>query len=244
MTTSANITEIFHSFQGEGILAGKPFLFVRFGGCNLDCEYCDTKWSARTRKKCIVDLKTGKKTKFKNPLTIEQFSDIVKLFGKFSNVSFTGGEPMLYAEFIEESLPLFAGKQILIETNGTLYEKVTDKLLKGVDYWSADIKLFSVAALSAIRKHRQFFSKIAGGKNILIKCVFSPKSSKSELLSAYRLSVEVHKNNPNTSLIFQPLTKKGKIKSGGNIGIIKSLSEEGEIDVRLIPQMHKILNIK
>lgn len=151
---------------------------------------------------------------------------------------------MLHADFIEESLPLFAGKQILIETNGTLYEKVTDKLINGVDYWSVDIKLFSVAALSAIGKHRQFFSKIAGGKNILIKCVFSPKSPKSELLSAYRLSVEVRKNNPNTSLIFQPLTKKGKIKSGGNTGIIKSLSEEGEIDIRLIPQMHKILNIK
>jgi 7-carboxy-7-deazaguanine synthase len=240
---SANITEIFHSFQGEGLLVGKPFLFVRFGGCNLSCEYCDTKWSARTRKKCRIETGSGIE-KIDNPVTIDQFAGILKLFGKFSYVSFTGGEPMLYADFIEESLSLFPDKKILIETNGTLYEKVTERLLDGIDFWSVDIKLFSTSALSELSKHRHFFSRIARGKNILIKCVFSPESTKSELLSAYRLSVDVHKNNPNTCLIYQPLTEKMKIKSGGNFGIIKRLSEEGVMDVRLIPQMHKILNIK
>ena len=37
------INEIFYSLQGEGFHVGTPAVFVRFSGCNLECEFCDTR---------------------------------------------------------------------------------------------------------------------------------------------------------------------------------------------------------
>mgnify|MGYP000600351849 CR=1 FL=1 len=36
------INEIFYSLQGEGFHVGTPAVFVRFSGCNLKCDFCDT----------------------------------------------------------------------------------------------------------------------------------------------------------------------------------------------------------
>ena len=32
----------FYSLQGEGYHTGTPAIFVRFSGCNLKCDFCDT----------------------------------------------------------------------------------------------------------------------------------------------------------------------------------------------------------
>ena len=39
------VAEHFVSINGEGRLAGQLAYFIRFAGCNLKCDYCDTKWA-------------------------------------------------------------------------------------------------------------------------------------------------------------------------------------------------------
>src|SRR5512134_929694 len=40
------ISEIFYSIQGEGMLAGVPSVFIRTSGCNLRCTWCDTPYTS------------------------------------------------------------------------------------------------------------------------------------------------------------------------------------------------------
>ena len=71
-----NIVEIFHSVQGEGAKSGIPHVFVRFGKCNLACEWCDTEFN--TYEKMTVGMIVERVLEF-----------------KCSNVIYTGGEPLL-----------------------------------------------------------------------------------------------------------------------------------------------------
>ena len=50
MAKSYNIVEIFHSVQGEGYRSGIPHVFIRFGVCNLRCEWCDTNFDVYEQK--------------------------------------------------------------------------------------------------------------------------------------------------------------------------------------------------
>ena len=44
---SAYIDEIFASIQGEGPWIGQRHIFIRFRGCDISCQYCDTPAASR-----------------------------------------------------------------------------------------------------------------------------------------------------------------------------------------------------
>jgi organic radical activating enzyme len=94
------INEIFYSIQGEGFFTGKAAIFVRFSGCNLKCDFCDTQHQSGTEM-------TG--------------DEILSQIAKFpsNHLVFTGGEPSLFID--SDFIRLFknAGYFIQIETNGT-----------------------------------------------------------------------------------------------------------------------------
>ena len=95
------IVEIFHSVQGEGFHAGIPHVFIRFGNCNLRCEWCDT------------DFLTFKE------MEVNDIVEEVLSFG-CDRVIFTGGEPAIQdlstigMELKKHNISLS------IETNGTI----------------------------------------------------------------------------------------------------------------------------
>ena len=37
------LVEDFYTIQGEGFHAGKPAYFIRLGGCDVGCRWCDAK---------------------------------------------------------------------------------------------------------------------------------------------------------------------------------------------------------
>ena len=48
------INEIFYSLQGEGAHTGTPAVFVRFSGCNLKCDFCDTSHESGIEMRMVI----------------------------------------------------------------------------------------------------------------------------------------------------------------------------------------------
>ena len=101
LATTYKIVEIFHSVQGEGAHAGIPHVFVRFGKCNLQCEWCDT------------DFET-----FTEMTAIDILADVLQYSCK--RIIFTGGEPMLNDLWPLHRLFKARGYTLSCESNGTI----------------------------------------------------------------------------------------------------------------------------
>ena len=54
---SLPVAESFYSIQGEGCHAGKPAYFVRLGGCDVCCDFCDSRstWNAKRFPLASID---------------------------------------------------------------------------------------------------------------------------------------------------------------------------------------------
>lgn len=111
--STLEVTEIFATLQGEGPHAGVPAVFIRLGGCNLACKFCDTDFE--TRENLSVEA-------------IVQQADALSRFTQGERthhlIVLTGGEP-----FRQPIAPLCqalldAGFTIQIETNGTLWREI------------------------------------------------------------------------------------------------------------------------
>jgi 7-carboxy-7-deazaguanine synthase len=100
------IAEIFHSIQGEGLLAGVPSVFIRTSGCNLRCRWCDTPYASW------------------NPEGEEMGVDAIMARVRgydCRHAVLTGGEPMVASGIHELASALrSAGMHITIETAATI----------------------------------------------------------------------------------------------------------------------------
>ena len=108
-----DVQEIFPTLQGEGPYVGYPSVFVRLGGCNLACEFCDTEFDS-----------------YKNYSLEKIINEVEKLSknldGKIVRklVVITGGEPFRQPieRLCEELIKL--NFLVQIETNGTLFREL------------------------------------------------------------------------------------------------------------------------
>lgn len=101
MTQIYPIVEIFHSVQGEGFHSGIPHVFIRFGNCNLRCEWCDTDFLTYEER------------------TLSSIVDEVLSYN-CERVIFTGGEPAMQDLDTIGTILKQHGLKLSIETNGTI----------------------------------------------------------------------------------------------------------------------------
>lgn len=144
------ITQIIVTVQGEGPTAGTPVLLIRTGNCNLDCSFCDTKWSNNVKSKEIKKFSNrNKKLPFiVDENTIDDFINYLNdnFLNKFriDTTLITGGEPLMNKEFVgsliyNKETNLKNITRIEIETNGVLLNDPKDYLL--FFHWDKQIQL-------------------------------------------------------------------------------------------------------
>ena len=218
LNNKAYIVEIFKSIQGEGLFVGEMQTFVRFSGCNLNCEYCDTKHNKEISQKMTVQ-ELCKKLEEK----------------KAKIVSLTGGEPLLNSNFIKELTAKYKANYYL-ETNGVLTEKL-ESVVDSMDTVAMDIKLKSATGEENRFEENEKFADIANkAKNFFIKIVFDKNITDDEIESC----IKIAKKNK-VQIILQP---KMPIEQGFEPETVFNRFYKKYEFVRLIPQTHKFLNIR
>jgi 7-carboxy-7-deazaguanine synthase len=246
MSESLYISEIFSSIQGEGLLAGRRQIFIRLAECNLDCVYCDTVLE-KTATSC-VETKPGSAVfnHLPQPLSLDTVLGILKDWlaaqpGAHHSVSITGGEPLLSADILDAWLP--AIRKLLpihLETNGTMHLAL-EKVLGHIDYISMDMKLPSTAGCSVdLWALHRLFLQASFRHKVSVKIVVGNDTNDNEIKQVCDTMAAV---DPAIPLFIQPVTlPSGCVGvSAKHILYLQELASSRLPDVRVIPQMHKLL---
>jgi len=222
-TLEGKISEVFKSIQGEGIYQGVDQVFVRFFGCNLKCNFCDTE----------LDY-------YKAKTTSELFNEIDS-FGDCHSLSITGGEPLLQIGFLKDLLKFLKERKqkIYLETNGTLPENLK-KVIDYADIIAMDFKLPSSTGLAPFWEQHKKFLKIASKKKTFVKAIINTTTMVEDVYKA----IEIIKSSAKKIILVLQPQNPFEIMVKSKLEGFKQLCREEGIETKVIPQIHKKLGLR
>ena len=227
----ARVVEVFSSLQGEGLRVGERQIFVRLGGCNLHCDYCDEPdtiaipsgniWTADKVKTAIVRLNTQRPHR---------------------SISWTGGEPLLHPAFLAPLMSWARGQGLenYLETNGTL-PRALAALAPLCDVVAMDVKLPSATGRDAWAAHRDFLA--AAPRGTFVKVVLTARSTEAEWRRVLALLRAAPRRVP---LVLQPATPGFGADAIASARCLRfeTLARRVLSDVRVIPQWHHLWRVR
>jgi organic radical activating enzyme len=240
------LSEIFVSFQGEGLYAGRRQLFLRLSGCHLRCRYCDTPESLERTTTFRVHGPDGQIFEGPNPVTPREVLAhamlLLEAAGGADGLAITGGEPLLQADFLAELLADARWpRPRVLETSGTQPDKLS-VVLPVVDAVSMDIKLPSNTGEPAFWDSHARFLAGARGK-AYVKILVDDSTAIEEVEQAAEL---IRSEAPDAAVFLQPITA-----SSGSLNLqVETLTRlfasirRSVPDVRVLPQTHKVIGVQ
>lgn len=232
------ISEIFFSYQAEGLYIGSPTIFIRFSGCNLNCYYCDEK-----KAKKVMNAKT------KNIDEIISFLKDFIVKNKVKFISLTGGEPLIQKDLkdLVNGLSILKKERkikIYLETNGSL-PSILKNVIKYIDVISLDLKIpfNDINKKNILKEFKESLNICKKNKKIyFVKLIIGGKILYSK--NFIYLLKKIVKNLKLKELIIQPVTEE-LIKNNKNLffnisNIFSALKEEIN-NIYIIPQLHKTI---
>lgn len=246
---NGHLDEIFFSIQGEGGELGRPHVFCRLGGCPLRCVYCDTPRSWKQRKQFEIHSAAG--TEFKsNPVAADEVvAHLTELLSECELsaeqvcLSLTGGEVLEQAEFAAQISELWPA-DVLLETSGS-DAKAFARIAAKFEIVSLDWKTPSLMSKDLYSQHKQCLLHIAENRlNAQLKMVLSAETTDEEVSDMYNFVSEHCSSIP---IFLQPLTPMPiSPLPPTSAQMLKWLTTgvSRQLDVRVVPQVHPLLQLR
>ena len=233
------VSEIFGPvLQGEGALIGRPTLFVRTGGCDFQCSWCDTLYA-------VLPEYRADWTPMGEEQILRRLDDLSR--GAAMLVTLSGGNPALQplAQLIEKGHE--RGYRFALETQGSIARDWFAQL----DYLVLSPKPPSAAMPMNEQKLQRCIEAAQGGKTqISLKVVVFDEDD-------YQFARALQKSLQKTGATIPFYLQVGNMMGGENdsgenqaspsqlVHKLRQLSErvlaDGWHDVTVLPQMHVLI---
>jgi organic radical activating enzyme len=252
---SGNFVEVFSSIQGEGPQVGASTLFIRLGGCDLRCRWCDSPHTWKPAATCRIQVSRGggERDERANPVAVETIVAAAEALELEAHafVSITGGEPLLQPEVVRALAVALRGRgpRIHLETHGLATEALA-QVVGVVDLVAMDWKLASDVRREGESwkeprpdfhdEHEAFLRVATRAPEVFVKIVVTAASGDDEVLEAAR---RVARSAPRALLVLQPVTPRAGCErpSAARVLALASAVDRVVADVRVIPQTHPVL---
>jgi organic radical activating enzyme len=248
----AFISEIFSSAQGEGVNIGRRQLFVRFCECHRRCLYCDTNIERTDTVEVERVPGSGTFESIPNPIALDALMDLLTEMNPaefvHDDLFITGGEPLLYVDFLKEMLPAARarfGLPVHLETAGDKVEEFSS-IAQWIDHVLMDIKLPSVTGEAGTwQEHLAFLKEIEASRtSATIKLVMNADTEPEDINEAVKVILGAESLAP---VVIQPMTatlQSDRVPTAQQmLGWQSTMALALGRGVRIIPQTHKMMGL-
>ncbi len=259
----APIMEVFASIQGEGLYVGQPQVFLRLAGCPLRCSWCDTpgSWAIRDDASARIMTPEGplREDCWATPLQALTYIGVSEP-REPRTVSITGGEPLMWPEFLLALATMVGERPLHLETAGAHPESLA-RVVHVFDHISLDLKLpadmgapeelhrpgdpsheNSPSNESEWRAARRSCLSLIAERDACVKVVVAAGRQVHDYAA---LLEDLANLAPEVPLFLQPATPMGGVKSPDS-SMLEDLVEDARdlgLVVRVVPQVHRFMGI-